>query len=286
MKKGKKIFLTVCTLVIAFASLSQSKGYGLLIGATKTFDISRFGSASVAKADKDAGIINDILVLSGFQTQDIKLLKGDDATANNVINSLTDFSKKVKKGDMFVFYFSGHGDTILDTNHDELPYTFDQRIILADGAVVDDALFDIFNKFKDSVRIIFIADACFSGEMYEMRNMFTGLRISGLRDVESTGMQNYNNGGCNVRIDSARFSMIYVGAVDRPSLSTPFSDGSGRLTRWIHDAWYYLKSRNLLEPLSMLDFFKQACFSSSQTIVTIIQNSNKDIFGKKYLFKL
>lgn len=286
MPQIKKIIITVCVLLKVAAAPAQNTGYGLLIGATKTFDFTRFGSASVAKADKDADLINDILISSGFHAQDIKLLKGMDANVKNVINSLTDFSKKVKKGDMFVVYFSGHGDTILDTNHDELPYTFDQRIILADGAVVDDALFDIFNKFKDSVRIVFLADACFSGEMYQMRNMFTGLRISGLRDVESTGMQNYNSGGCNVRIDSAGFSMLYIGSVDRTSLSTPFPDGSGRLTRWIHDAWYYLKSRNLLEPLSMLDFFKQACFSSSQTIITIIQNKNKDVFGKKHLFKL
>lgn len=285
MRQIKKILFTACVWVIAMTAVAQNKGYALLIGATKTFDFSRFNAASVVKADKDADLINTMLISSGFQAQDIKLLKGADATVSNVVNDLTDFSKKAKKGDMFVFYFSGHGDTIADANHDELPYTFDQRIILADGAVVDDILFDIFSKFKDSVRIVFIADACFSGHMYQFDVMYARER----RNAGTTTAQMLetdNAAECFVRKDSAKFNMMYVGAVDRDATAIPIADGSGKLTSWIYNTWEYLKLTGILETQSMLEFFRQACASDEKNIISMISPGGKNIFGKSYLFKL
>lgn len=275
-------FLTV----IASRSDAQAKGYGLLIGATRTYDFTKFDAMSVAKADKDAESIKDVLTGSGFLDTDIVLLEGEKAKVAPVLKALSDFSLKLKKGDLFVFYFSGHGDTVYDSNHDELPYTFDQRIILADGAIVDDALHGIFNKFRDSVRIVFIADACFSGHMYEIHEMFQSYRTSRSFGIMSSSTDENNYGGCTVGADSARFNMLYIGATDRSSFTIPFPDGSGRLTKWITDAWHYMKRVNLLESLSMLDFFRQACFSSSETIIIKVEGKNKNVFGNGYVFKL
>ncbi|MBN8675607.1 MAG: caspase family protein [Chitinophagales bacterium] len=281
-----KTLLLGCTLVLNLTILAQGKGYALLVGANKTFKPQKYDSASVAKAADDALLIQHILVQSGFYQQDVKLLSDATATNGNIIKELKAVVKKLKKGDMFVFYFSGHGDTIPDFNHDELPYTFDQQLILADKPLVDDELFEIFKQLKDSVRVVFISDACFSGHMYKWQLMYAKRqRFRSMAFLSAESALN-NESGCYVQTDSAAFNMMYVGAVDRDATSEPYPDGSGRLTRWINDAWQYLKGRSLLHTLSMLEFFRQACYSSSETIVTIVSNSSRDVFGNSPLFKL
>lgn len=278
-------FLSACIL-FSLLIHAQPKGYGLLIGANKTFNPRKYDNASVAKAKEDALIIQNILMASGFQQQDIELLSDQNVTIANVSTKLKSMGKKIKKGDLFVFYFSGHGDTIPDIDHDELPYSFDQQLVLADGKITDDDLFSFFKQFKDSVRIVFIADACFSGQMYKWKELLAGKKNYYKAAYYSLVSESYSESGCDVLADSASFDMLYVGAVDRDATSEPYPDGSGRLTRWINDAWHYFKKKNLLDSISMLDFFRQACFSSSETIVTLIHSSHKNIFGKTTVFKL
>lgn len=292
MQYRKMTFMSYTVALASFffilspAVFAQSKGYALLLGANKTFNSTKYDGASVAKANDDALLIQDILVQSGFLKQDIKLLTDATVTSGNVVKELKAVLKKLNKGDMFVFYFSGHGDTIPDLNHDELPYTFDQQLILADKALTDDDLFDIFKQFKESVRIIFIADACFSGHMYKWQLMYDKRKRAKNMAFLSQESTLQNESGCYVQTDSASFNMMYVGAVDREVTSEPYPDGSGRLTRWINDAWWFLKGKNLLHTLSMLEFFRQACYSSSETIVTIVSSSPGNIFGNAPLFKL
>jgi hypothetical protein len=285
---NKTRFVTLFLVCFSVCCAAQVKGYALLVGASRANPV-LYDPHPVAKADADADSMKSILTEAGFDDTGITSLKGKDATIKNILKSLDDYTKKVKKGDMFVFYFSGHGDTVTDKNHDELPYTFDQQFVVADGWIIDDTLFHFFRKFPDSVRLVFIADACFSGEMYKFFDM---MLIAGQGPVNKLAPKTAAlvaesvGSGCFANNDKEPFNMIYVGAADKDRLSIALSDGSGVLTHWICTTWRYMKMMNYLDGYTMLEFFREACNSSTETIITNVQKGANDIFGKKPAFKL
>lgn len=122
-------------------------------------------------AVNDAGLFYDHLVKRNqIPAENVLLLLNQDATLTKIRSVLgTDLKNKAGKDDMVVIYFAGHGATERDAQSPDgdglekylLPVDADLKDLYATGLPMEE-LSRIFNRIR-SERLIFIADACYSG---------------------------------------------------------------------------------------------------------------------------
>lgn len=91
------------------------------------------------------------------------------ATRDAILKSLNHEVQQLKKGDLLVFTFSGHGTWIPD-NHGDEPDGRDEALCPWDiltagvkGVIVDDELFKVFSRAVPDSKIVMISDSCHSG---------------------------------------------------------------------------------------------------------------------------
>lgn len=144
------------------------KGKALLVGL-KSVDPNSYGGwdgqSGCWGCELDVDNMENILTPLYY---DIDILKTQDATAEAIIAGLNDAASNCKSGDIFVFYFSGHGGQQPDQNGDE-PDGKDETLVAYNKEIVDDELNKIWLKFKAGVRILMISDSCNSGTNYKNR---------------------------------------------------------------------------------------------------------------------
>src|SRR5688572_26609917 len=110
----------------------------------------------------DAKDMRDLARKAGFKTNTILL--NEEAHAKAVIDALKAAARELKKGDVLLLTYSGHGGQVKDTNGDERDRDrMDETWVLYDRELVDDELFDLWAKFKQGVRIFVLSDSCHSG---------------------------------------------------------------------------------------------------------------------------
>jgi len=122
-------------------------------------------------AVNDAGLFYDHLVKRNqIPAENVMLLLNQDATLTKIRSVLgTDLKNKAGKDDMVVIYFAGHGATERDAQSPDgdglekylLPFEADLKDLYATALPMEE-LTRIFNRIR-SERLIFIADACYSG---------------------------------------------------------------------------------------------------------------------------
>jgi len=108
--------------------------------------------------------------------ENIKVLKDDGATLYSVRKAFISYikSNKNQKGNIFVFYFSGHGLQVKDLDGDErdgkdeatVLYDFkaNKKGMVYGGILLDDELYTLLTKIKSKKILIF--DKCHSGSSY------------------------------------------------------------------------------------------------------------------------
>jgi hypothetical protein len=96
-----------------------------------------------------------------------KTLLTKAATRAKVTGEITKAAKALKKGDIFMMSYSGHGGQLPDLNSDE-PDDQDETWCLYDGELVDDELYACLKRFKEGVRVLVISDSCHSGTVVKM----------------------------------------------------------------------------------------------------------------------
>ncbi len=113
------------------------------------------------------GCVNDLNSMSalalkaGFKPM---TFTNSQATIKTITNAINDMAKQLMSGDIFLLTYSGHGSQVSDVSGDE-PDGLDETWCLYDGMLVDDAIFKLFAKFRENVRIIVISDSCHSGSV-------------------------------------------------------------------------------------------------------------------------
>ena len=122
-------------------------------------------------AVNDAGIFyNHLVNRNQIPAENVFLLLNQDATLTKIRSVLgTDLKNKAGKDDMVVIYFAGHGATERDAQSPDgdglekylLPFDADLKDLYATALPMEE-LSRIFNRIR-SERLIFIADACYSG---------------------------------------------------------------------------------------------------------------------------
>jgi hypothetical protein len=136
------------------------KGLALTIGINSV-DPKHYGgwSGDLNACEADAMDMANIAKLKKFST---KNLITKVATRLNVTNEISEASKSLKIGDLFLLTYSGHGGQLPDLNNEEDDYQ-DETWCLYDGELIDDELYNLFGKFKEGVRILVFSDSCHSG---------------------------------------------------------------------------------------------------------------------------
>lgn len=122
-------------------------------------------------AVKDAELFYDHLVKHNkIPAENVVLLSNQEATLMKIRSVLgTDLKNKAGKDDMVVIYFAGHGATERDAQSPDgdglekylLPFEADLKDLYATALPMEE-LSRIFNRIR-SERLVFIADACYSG---------------------------------------------------------------------------------------------------------------------------
>jgi len=101
-----------------------------------------------------------------FGKSNITMLTDYNATKDNIISGLNDLISDVVEGDQLVFYFSGHGSQVPDTNGDE-PDRMDEILCPTDldwnDPFTDDILAGIFKQVPVCAQLTFLCDSCHSG---------------------------------------------------------------------------------------------------------------------------
>jgi len=146
----------------------MANGHALLVGL-KSVDPTTYngwdGTAGCWGCELDVDNIDRILNGVGYQT---KVLKTADATRDRILSSLYRTADNLIAGDIFVFYYSGHGGQQPDANGDELDGQ-DETLVAYDREVIDDKIHAALTRFRIGVRIVMISDSCNSGSNYRGR---------------------------------------------------------------------------------------------------------------------
>lgn len=140
----------------------------------------------------DVEIMRDLLVeLHGFGSRGIVTLTDQQATRGAILRALEQLARETKKGDVVLFYFSGHGSQVRNSLSSE-PDQLDESLVPADsrrGAcdIRDKELRPLFHRILDrGGRLTVILDACHSGSGAR-GGLDSGLRQRGIdpdpRDV-------------------------------------------------------------------------------------------------------
>ncbi len=128
-------------------------------------------------ADDDGRVFYNYLVNSNngnAKPENIDTLFNEQATASSILIKLIDFKMKLKSGDIFYIYFSGHGDAIDSELSYLLPYDAppsrggkEKNHYLYGLTVLEiDNLKKIIRRMTlEGIQIVFIMDACRSNEL-------------------------------------------------------------------------------------------------------------------------
>lgn len=131
----------------------QDSVYVLLVGCTEYPHLKEKWRLQGSENDVDLlhETFRDYL---GVPEAHITVLKGLDATRDNILTALTRLADTVRKGDRVVFHFSGHGSKQIDTaeDRDELD-EYDEILLPADVREYDGDKGAVPNCISDDERM-------------------------------------------------------------------------------------------------------------------------------------
>ena len=205
----------------------MARGIALLVGLTEV-DSSQYrgwdGREGCFGCEKDAQAMQGILRPMGYE---IKILLTREATAKRILDGLRESVASLEEGDIFVFYFSGHGGQSLELKDEpgDEKDGLDETLAVYDRRIIDDELNEIWMQAREGVRLVMISDSCNSGTNYMAR---MGMNLA----APETG---------KIPIDKKERSemkaqLIHFGGCQDGSASAGYSSG-GEFTASLCAAW-------------------------------------------------
>jgi len=140
----------------------MGKKFSLSIGLNKVDPQSYDGEwdGELACCEKDARDIDAVAESLSYDKRELFLTS--NATRENVLQRLNDYSRELRAEDYLLIYYSGHGGQVTDENKDE-DDELDETWCLYNGELIDDELYICFSEFHPGVRIYVLSDSCHSG---------------------------------------------------------------------------------------------------------------------------
>ena len=152
----------------------MTKGLALTIGLNSVDPKHYQGwSGPLAACEADA---KDMAEIAKSQKFTVTTLLTKEATREQVVNKINYATKKLKRGDVFMLSYSGHGGQLPDLNNDESDGQ-DETWCLYNGELVDDELYALFGKFAQGVRVLVFSDSCHSGTVAKAVNYAGNINI-------------------------------------------------------------------------------------------------------------
>jgi hypothetical protein len=164
---------------------SDQKEKGQMVTKAFIVGINDYSPAGPSRLDlngcvSDARDMANTLVICGFAPKNLRIRTDRAATKAGILKGLDWLIKGAKKGDSLVFYYSGHGSQVVDTDGDEVdrldeilcPHDIDFAKKLY---ISDDDLREIFAKLPKGVNLEVILDCCHSGTGTRELEMLGGL---------------------------------------------------------------------------------------------------------------
>jgi hypothetical protein len=105
---------------------------------------------------------NDMAALAHSRHMSPTVLLTSDATRAKMLKAVRGAARKLKKGDLFLLTYSGHGGQVKDVSGDEDDKQ-DETWCLFDAELIDDELHYELSRFAPGVRILVLSDSCHSG---------------------------------------------------------------------------------------------------------------------------
>lgn len=166
----------ICFLII-LASIQYcfAEKYALIIAVG---DYPRSTGWSTISSVNDVPLIKQSLLNQQFLEQNITVIVNEQATKKGILDALEQLKSKLKKGDIAVIHYSGHGQQIFDDNGDEIDGK-DEALVPYDAWVKythnykgenhlrDDELNTIITKIRNTLgkngQLLMLLDSCHSG---------------------------------------------------------------------------------------------------------------------------
>lgn len=192
--------------------------YALLVGLREVNPKAYYGwngRGGCEGCEKDVSNVHDILSDYKFDSANIKSLLTAEATREQVLNNLKTAAATCKAGDMFVFYYTGHGGQVKDLNGDEVDGK-DETLVCYDGELIDDDLNKVWVTFPEGVRIVMMTDCCNSETNYRSS-------IINQREIRNTGLGNIAEN--LVERSDIKAMMIHVGACSDGDTALGYKNG-------------------------------------------------------------
>jgi len=163
------------------------KGLALNIGLN-TVDPKHYqgwsGALNACEADA-----RDMAAIARSRKFTARMLLTRQATRAAVLSAIGRAAKTLKRGDIFLLTYSGHGGHVPDLN-DEEPDRQDETWCLFDGELIDDEIYTALGRLARGVRVLMLSDSCHSGTV--ARAMYYAARaaspeVAATRSYSSTG---------------------------------------------------------------------------------------------------
>jgi hypothetical protein len=135
----------------------MATGHALIVGVPQPSPSSGWSAKWLPGVLNDVASASQLLGGLGFATQ---VHKSEAGRANTVLAGIRSAASALSAGDMFVFYYAGHGAQKTSADGDEAQ---DQLLLTFDRPIVDDELGACWALFRKHVRIVVITDSCHSG---------------------------------------------------------------------------------------------------------------------------
>lgn len=151
---------------MAKTPVAKSRAMSLHIGLNSVSPKHYEGwSGPLAACEFDA---NDMEAIAKSQGIAAKKLLTKSGTRKAVLAGIRAAAKALKKGDLFLLTYSGHGGQVADASGDEDDKQ-DETWCLFDGQLIDDELYFELSKFAAGVRVLVLSDSCHSGTVTRAR---------------------------------------------------------------------------------------------------------------------
>ena len=145
MKRFKK-FALLCGLIFAFPfKITAAEKYALII-AIGDYD-TKTGWSKISSAN-DVPLIKNALLKQSFNESNFTVLMNFYATKSGIENAFKVLINKLKKGDIVVVHYSGHGQQIFDDNGDEVD-GLDEALVPVDAWANYNAKYKGENHLRD-----------------------------------------------------------------------------------------------------------------------------------------
>ncbi len=171
-----RIKILIIVFILSFGILNAEPTKHALIIAVGDYPTE--GGWSSISSVNDVALIQSALLQQGFQQDNINIIINENAKKQGITEQISALSGKVKKGDIVVIHFSGHGQQIMDNGTDELD-GYDESLIPFDAKLYfsnnyqgenhlrDDEMTSLLNSIRknlgDSGNVLVILDSCHSG---------------------------------------------------------------------------------------------------------------------------